>query len=169
MTINNTSVIEILVDDGVACGMEVSSADPDSFAMRRFRRYCALDNTRRTTQVVRGIEGRKRISVGNEMRRVDESKPAAKRSRRQGVIRDAGATTPEIADDKYDVGVANAVSFLEQIETSDAERQSFLSIGTKVINCQKCKDTRTETPVPEVLLPLHYLVVHSEKGAEICS
>jgi hypothetical protein len=103
------------------------------------------------------------------MRRVDESKPAAKRSKRQGVIRDVGATTPKIADDKYDVGVANAVSFLEQIETSEAERQSFPSIGTKFINCKKCKDTGTETPVPEVLLPLHYLIVHSEKGAEICS
>jgi hypothetical protein len=118
---------------------------------------------------VRSIEGRKRTSVEIEKRRVEECKPAAKRSRRQGVSRDAGATRPEIADDKYDVGVANAVLFLEQIETADAEQQPFLSIGTKVINCQKYKDTGTETPVPEVLLPLHYLIVHSEKGARFAA
>jgi hypothetical protein len=84
------------------------------------------------------------------------------------VSRDVGATTPDIADDKYDVGVANAVSFLEQIEIADAE-QIFLSIGTKIIHCQKCKDAGTDRPVPEVLLPLHCLIAHSEKGAEICS
>ena len=132
------------------------------------RRYCALDATRRTTQIARSLESRKRTSVGNEMRRVDESKASRKRSRRQGVSRNMGATTPEIADDKYDVGVANAVSFLEQIESDDAE-QTFLSIGTKVIHCQKCKDAGTDRPVPEVLLPLHCLIVHSEKGTEICS
>ena len=115
---------------------------------------------------MRSLEGRKRTAVGREMRRVDESKPTVKRSRRQGVSRDVGATTPEIADDKYDVGVANAVSFLEQIETVDGEER-FLSIGTKVVHYQKCKDTATDTPVPEVLLPLHCPIVHSEKGAEI--
>ncbi len=115
---------------------------------------------------MRGLEGRKRTAVGKEMRRVDESKPAAKRVRRQGVSRDVSATTPEIADDKYDVGVANAISFLDQIETMDGE-EPFLSIGTKGVHCQKCKDTGTDTPVPEVLLPLHCLIVHSEKGAEI--
>jgi hypothetical protein len=83
------------------------------------------------------------------------------------VSRDAGANTPEIADDKYDMGVANALSFLEQIETADAEQQPFLSIGTKVINCQKCKDTGTETPVPQVLLPLRYLIVHSERCRDL--
>jgi hypothetical protein len=133
------------------------------------RRYCALDATRRTKQIARSLEGRKRTSLASEMRSVDESKPTVKRSRRQGVSRDVGATTPDIADDKYDVGVANAVSFLEQIETADAEQQPFLSIGTKVINCQKCKDAGTDRPVPEVLLPLHCLIAHSEKGAEICS
>jgi hypothetical protein len=113
---------------------------------------------------VRSLEGRKRTAVGREMRRVDESKPTVKRSRRQGVSRDVGATTPEIADDKYDVGVANAVSFLEQTETVDGEER-FLRI--EVVHYQKCKDTATDTPVPEVLLPLHCPIVHSEKGAEI--
>jgi hypothetical protein len=76
-----------------------------------------------------------------------------------------GATAPEIADDKYDVGVANAVSFLEKIETVDGE-EPFLSSGTKVVNYKKRKDTGTDTPVPEVLLPLNCLIVHSEKGVE---
>jgi hypothetical protein len=68
------------------------------------------------------------------MIRVEVSKPTIQRSRRQGVSRNVDATTPEIAGDKYDVWVANAVLLLQQIETADAE-ETFLSIGTKVINC----------------------------------
>jgi hypothetical protein len=67
------------------------------------------------------------------MSRVEVSKPTIKKSRRQGVGRDVGATTPEIADGKYDAWVANAVSLLQQIETADTE-ETFLSIGTNVIH-----------------------------------
>jgi hypothetical protein len=125
------------------------------------RRYCALDKKRRTTQIVRGVEGRKRMSVAKEM-----MKPALKRSRRQGVVRDVGATTPEIADDNYDVEVANAVLFLEPFETAEAE-DTFHGLETKVTHCQKCRDVGTDMLVPDLLLPLHCLIVHSEKGAEI--
>jgi hypothetical protein len=73
----------------------------------------------------------------------------------------------EIAEDKkYDVTVANAVSFLEQIESTDAEH-TFLGPNTVVINCEKCRRAGTDMPVPEVLLPLHYPIVHFGKGAEI--
>jgi hypothetical protein len=92
--------------------------------------------------------------------------PNRMRSRRQGVSSGGGAVTTEIADDKYDVAVANAVSFLKQVETVDAER-TFLGPNTQVIYCQKCKDAGTDMAVPHVLLPLHDLIVHSEKGAEI--
>jgi hypothetical protein len=45
------------------------------------RRYCALDATRRTKQIARSLEGRKRTSLASETRSVDESKPTVKRSR----------------------------------------------------------------------------------------
>jgi hypothetical protein len=71
----------------------------------------------------------------NAINRVELSKPTIQRSRRQGVSRDVGATTPKIAGDKYDASwVANAVLLLQQIEIADAE-ETFLSIGTKVIHC----------------------------------
>jgi hypothetical protein len=57
------------------------------------------------------------------------------------------------------VAVANAVSFLEQIESADGT-------DTAVIHCEKCRHAGTDTAVPEVLLPLHDLIVHSEKGLE---
>jgi hypothetical protein len=66
-----------------------------------------------------------------------------------------------------DVAVANAVSFLEQIESADDD-QTFLVIDTLFIHCEKCRSKGTDTPVPQVLLPRHAdLIVHSEKGAEI--
>jgi hypothetical protein len=97
-----------------------------------------------------------------------ECKPTRKRSRRQGVSSEGGVVTHEIADHKYDVAVANAVSFLRQIETADAEAEhTFLGPDTEAIYCQKCKDAGTDMAVPHVLLPLHDLIVHSDKGAEI--
>lgn len=119
------------------------------------QRYAALDSKRRTTQIVRANESRKLTSVANEKRKADERKPAKKRSRTQGASRKgAVATTPtEIDDDKYDVAGANAVSFLEQFETADAE-DTFLASGTTVINCKKCLDAGTDTSVPQVLVPL---------------
>jgi hypothetical protein len=72
------------------------------------------------TQIARCMEGRKRTSVRNEMSRVEVSKPTIQRSRRQGVSRNVGATTTEIAGDKYVVWVANAVLLLKQVETADA-------------------------------------------------
>jgi hypothetical protein len=140
------------------------------------RRYAALDGARKATQVTRAVEGRKRNAVEMESRRVVDSKPVPKRSRRQGASREGGATTTEIANDQYDMAVADAVSFLEQIietaddctDAEDAERvTSFLDTGAEVIYCPKCKDAGTDAPVPQVLLPLHYLIVHSERGADM--
>jgi hypothetical protein len=64
------------------------------------------------------------------------------------------------------VAVASAVSFLEQIESTDAEH-TFLGTDTIVIHCEKCRSAGNDTLVPQVLLPLHDLIVHSEKDAEI--
>jgi hypothetical protein len=45
--------------------------------------------------------------------------------------------TIEIADEKYDVAVANVVSFLKQIETADAEHTFVLGPDIEVIYRQK--------------------------------
>jgi hypothetical protein len=64
------------------------------------------------------------------------------------------------------VAVASAVSFLEQIESTDAEH-TFLGTDTIVIHCEKCRSAGTDTLLPEDLLPLHDLIVHFDKGAEL--
>jgi hypothetical protein len=84
------------------------------------------------------------------------------------VSSEGGVVTNEIADDKYDVAVANAISFFQQIETTDAEAEhTFLVPDTVVIYCQKCKDAGTNMAVSQVLLLLHGLVLHFDKGADI--
>jgi hypothetical protein len=100
-------------------------------------------------------------------KKVDKGKPTQKRTRRQGANKKGGASMIEIIDDrKYDVAVADVVSFLEQIESADA-KDTFLRLNTVIINCEKCGRAGIDMPVPAVLLPLHYLIVHSEKDAEI--
>ncbi len=61
------------------------------------------------------------------------------------------------------MAVASAVSFLEQIEFADAEH-TFLGTDTAL---RQVYERRTDTLVPQVMLPLHDLIVHSEKAAEI--
>jgi hypothetical protein len=137
------------------------------------RRYAALDKARRITQVVRAMESRKRRSVDIEKTKVEEGKTTKKKTRKQGANKGGGASMIDNADDKkYDVAVADAVSFLELIESSDAEQSddadhTFLGPNTVLISCEKCKRAGTDMSVPDVLLPLHYLIVHSERGAEI--
>jgi hypothetical protein len=133
------------------------------------RRYAPLDATRRTKQTVRALGGRKLTSMATKALKVEERKPPRKRSRRQGVSSKGGVVMNEIVDDKYDVAIANAVSFLKQIETADgAEAEhTFVGSDTEVIYFEKCKDAGTDMAVPQVLLPLHDLIVHSDKGAEI--
>jgi predicted flavoprotein YhiN len=102
------------------------------------RRYAPLDVTRREMQTVRALAGRKRTSVATEAMKAQECKPPRKRSRRQCVSSEGGVVTNEIADYNYDVAVANAVAFFQQIKTDDAEPQyTFLGPDTVVINCQK--------------------------------
>jgi hypothetical protein len=107
--------------------------------------------------------------VATEALKVEDGKPPRKRSRRQGVSSKGGVVTNEIVDNKYDVAIANAVSFLKQIETADGAEAEHPIFGsdTEVIYCEKCKDAGTDMAVPRVLLPLHDLIVHSDKGAEI--
>jgi hypothetical protein len=131
------------------------------------RRYAALDAERMVIQSTRSFEGRKRSAIATQMQKVDESKPPTKRRRRQGAGKGGSESTIEIVDDKkYDAAVASAVSFLEHIESADAEH-AFLGPDTKLIRCEKCRSAGTDTLVPEDLLPLHDLIVHSDKGAEI--
>jgi hypothetical protein len=132
------------------------------------RRYAPLDGARKVKQTVRALAGRKRTSVATEAMKAHECKPPKKGSRRQGVSSVRGVVTNEIADDKHDVAVANAVAFFQKIDTDDAEAQyTFLGPDAVVIYCQKCKAAGTDMAVPQDLLPLHDLVVHSDKGAEI--
>jgi hypothetical protein len=101
-------------------------------------RYAALDAERRVIQSTRSMEGRKRTGIAATKRKINEHKPIIKRRRKQGACKDGGVSTIEIVDDKkYDVAVANAVSFLEKIESADAEH-TFLGTDTVVIHCEKC-------------------------------
>jgi len=143
------------------------------------RRYAALDPSRRTTQIIRALEGRKQrkeVDLKAELeKKGDDIKK--KRSRKQGRPSDETASLPVTQPNQEIVDAANM--FLELLqrtlksadleEEGEGDESSYdgsVFPDIRMVDCTECNASmqKDDIKVPDIFLPLHKLLCHHDVG-----